>query len=205
MTHERLDLKKIQFPKKEAKTPTKNGLPGSRPGSPEREVVSRSPASPLLSCLLFKSLGLSGSQIGKRLCPPTLASACKGWGPNCRCSFQSPVTIPVSLRGQRVGFDHSVPRGPYSPPHPTTIPAPEEDPGPISTAGLRPGQREDLANPGSDHTPLQPAQGAGGHSRWRARPAALLQLLPAAQPPLNGTLSNSRDLAFLSGPTFSTF
>lgn len=50
VTHERLDLKKIQFPKKEAKTPTKNGLPGSRPGSPEREVVSRSPASPLLTC-----------------------------------------------------------------------------------------------------------------------------------------------------------
>lgn len=48
MTHERLDLKKIQFPKKEAKTPTKNGLPGSRPGSPEREVVSRSPTSPPL-------------------------------------------------------------------------------------------------------------------------------------------------------------
>uniref|UniRef100_A0A6I8QMM7 Histone acetyltransferase KAT5 n=1 Tax=Xenopus tropicalis TaxID=8364 RepID=A0A6I8QMM7_XENTR len=40
VTHDRLDLKKIQFPKKEAKTPTKNGLPGSRPSSPEREVVS---------------------------------------------------------------------------------------------------------------------------------------------------------------------
>lgn len=39
MTHDRLDLKKIQFPKKEAKTPTKNGLPGSRPSSPEWEVV----------------------------------------------------------------------------------------------------------------------------------------------------------------------
>ncbi|XP_068779741.1 histone acetyltransferase KAT5 isoform X2 [Struthio camelus] len=38
VTHDRLDLKKIQFPKKEAKTPTKNGLPGSRPGSPERDV-----------------------------------------------------------------------------------------------------------------------------------------------------------------------
>lgn len=206
MTHERLDLKKIQFPKKEAKTPTKNGLPGSRPGSPEREVVSRSPASRLLSCLLLlSSLGLSGSWMGRRQCPPTLASAHKGWGPNCRCSFQSPVAIPVSLRGQRVGFNHSMLRGPYSLSHPTTKPTPEEDPGPISTAGLRPGQREDLANPGPDHTPLQPAQGAGGHSRWRARPAALLQLLPAAQPPLNGTLSNSRDLAFLSGPTFSTF
>lgn len=143
--------------------------------------------------------------MGRRQCPLTLASACKGWGPNCRRSLQSPVAGPMFLRGQRVGSDHSMLRGPYPLPHPTTIPTPKEDPGPISTAGLRPGQREDLANPGSDHTPLQPAQGAGGHSRWRARPAALLQLLPAAQPPLNGTLSNSRDLAFLSGPTFSTF
>ncbi|XP_029625635.1 histone acetyltransferase KAT5 [Salmo trutta] len=39
VTPERLDMKKLQFPKKEAKTPTKNGLPGSRPSSPEREVV----------------------------------------------------------------------------------------------------------------------------------------------------------------------
>uniref|UniRef100_A0A3B4B8P8 Histone acetyltransferase KAT5 n=1 Tax=Periophthalmus magnuspinnatus TaxID=409849 RepID=A0A3B4B8P8_9GOBI len=38
VTLDRLDLKKLQFPKKEAKTPTKNGLPGSRPSSPEREV-----------------------------------------------------------------------------------------------------------------------------------------------------------------------
>ncbi|XP_064407784.1 histone acetyltransferase KAT5 isoform X2 [Latimeria chalumnae] len=38
VTPDRLDLKKIQFPRKEAKTPTKNGLPGSRPGSPEREI-----------------------------------------------------------------------------------------------------------------------------------------------------------------------
>ncbi|XP_069750233.1 histone acetyltransferase KAT5 isoform X2 [Narcine bancroftii] len=38
VTPERLDLKKIQFPKKEAKTPTKNGLPGSRPNSPERDL-----------------------------------------------------------------------------------------------------------------------------------------------------------------------
>lgn len=123
MTHERLDLKKIQFPKKEAKTPTKNGLPGSRPGSPEREVVSRSPVSPFLSCLLlFSSLGLRGFWMGRRLHPSTLASACKGWGPNC--SFQNPVAIPMSLRGQRVGLDYSMLRGPYSPfpyhhhPHP---------------------------------------------------------------------------------------
>uniref|UniRef100_A0A1A8S265 Histone acetyltransferase KAT5 n=1 Tax=Nothobranchius rachovii TaxID=451742 RepID=A0A1A8S265_9TELE len=38
VTTERLDVKKLQFPKKEAKTPTKNGLSGSRPSSPEREV-----------------------------------------------------------------------------------------------------------------------------------------------------------------------
>lgn len=44
VTPERLDLKKLQFPKKEAKTPTKNGLSGSRPSSPEREVVR--PARP---------------------------------------------------------------------------------------------------------------------------------------------------------------
>uniref|UniRef100_A0A8C4X3I5 Histone acetyltransferase KAT5 n=1 Tax=Erpetoichthys calabaricus TaxID=27687 RepID=A0A8C4X3I5_ERPCA len=40
VTPDRLDLKKLQFPKKEAKTPTKNGLPTSRPSSPERDVVS---------------------------------------------------------------------------------------------------------------------------------------------------------------------
>ncbi|XP_028659052.1 histone acetyltransferase KAT5 isoform X1 [Erpetoichthys calabaricus] len=38
VTPDRLDLKKLQFPKKEAKTPTKNGLPTSRPSSPERDV-----------------------------------------------------------------------------------------------------------------------------------------------------------------------
>lgn len=51
VTPERLDLQRVQGPRKEAKTPTKNGLPGSRPGSPERdpkrkvEVVS--PATPV--------------------------------------------------------------------------------------------------------------------------------------------------------------
>uniref|UniRef100_A0A671YHS3 Histone acetyltransferase KAT5 n=1 Tax=Sparus aurata TaxID=8175 RepID=A0A671YHS3_SPAAU len=49
VTGDRLDMKKLQFPKKEAKTPTKNGLPGSRPSSPEREVVSVSPATPVPS------------------------------------------------------------------------------------------------------------------------------------------------------------
>lgn len=42
VTHDLLDLKKIQFPKKEAKTqdprPTKNGLPGFRPSSPDHDV-----------------------------------------------------------------------------------------------------------------------------------------------------------------------
>uniref|UniRef100_A0A8C8CCZ0 Histone acetyltransferase KAT5 n=1 Tax=Oncorhynchus tshawytscha TaxID=74940 RepID=A0A8C8CCZ0_ONCTS len=59
VTPERLDMKKLQFPKKEAKTPTKNGLPGSRPSSPEREVKRKaesvslatqvSPATPVPS------------------------------------------------------------------------------------------------------------------------------------------------------------
>ncbi|XP_055082775.1 histone acetyltransferase KAT5-like isoform X2 [Periophthalmus magnuspinnatus] len=46
VTLDRLDLKKLQFPKKEAKTPTKNGLPGSRPSSPEREVKSSEAIQP---------------------------------------------------------------------------------------------------------------------------------------------------------------
>ncbi|XP_042612986.1 histone acetyltransferase KAT5b isoform X2 [Cyprinus carpio] len=41
VTPDRLDMKKLQFPKKEARTPPKNGLPGSGPGSPERDVVRR--------------------------------------------------------------------------------------------------------------------------------------------------------------------
>ncbi|KAM9332375.1 histone acetyltransferase KAT5 isoform 8-T8 [Pholidichthys leucotaenia] len=60
VTVDRLDMKKLQFPKKEAKTPTKNGLPGSRPSSPEREVKRKvestvplvaqvTPASPVFS------------------------------------------------------------------------------------------------------------------------------------------------------------
>ncbi|KAG2469288.1 KAT5 acetyltransferase, partial [Polypterus senegalus] len=59
VTPDRLDLKKLQFPKKEAKTPTKNGLPTSRPSSPERDVKRKveavslatqvSPATPVPS------------------------------------------------------------------------------------------------------------------------------------------------------------
>uniref|UniRef100_A0AAQ4RLL3 Histone acetyltransferase KAT5 n=1 Tax=Gasterosteus aculeatus aculeatus TaxID=481459 RepID=A0AAQ4RLL3_GASAC len=47
VTGDRLDMKKLQFPKKEAKTPTKNGLPGSRPSSPEREVKRKVEAVPM--------------------------------------------------------------------------------------------------------------------------------------------------------------
>lgn len=47
VTPDRLDVKKLQFPKKEAKTPMKNGLPGSRPSSPERDVVRESTLSPM--------------------------------------------------------------------------------------------------------------------------------------------------------------
>ncbi|KAG8146726.1 putative Histone acetyltransferase protein [Naja naja] len=49
VTHDRLDLKKIQFPKKEAKTPTKNGLPGSRPSSRSsgvRKTLDLQPGTP---------------------------------------------------------------------------------------------------------------------------------------------------------------
>ncbi|KAJ8405187.1 hypothetical protein AAFF_G00321780 [Aldrovandia affinis] len=42
VTPDRLDVKKLQFPKKEAKTPTKNGLSGSRPSSPERDPMRKS-------------------------------------------------------------------------------------------------------------------------------------------------------------------
>lgn len=47
VTPDRLDMKKLQFPKKEAKTPMKNGLPGSRPSSPERDVVRESTLYPV--------------------------------------------------------------------------------------------------------------------------------------------------------------
>ncbi|XP_055486414.1 LOW QUALITY PROTEIN: histone acetyltransferase KAT5-like [Leucoraja erinacea] len=62
VTPERLDLKKIQFPKKEAKTPTKNGLPGSRPNSPERELKKT----------LDLSLHSSAAGIGKTIPTPGL-------------------------------------------------------------------------------------------------------------------------------------
>ncbi|XP_067139602.1 histone acetyltransferase KAT5 isoform X3 [Centruroides vittatus] len=46
VTKDRLDLKKIQLPKKETKTPVKDGKTESRPSSPERELVPpRTPSS----------------------------------------------------------------------------------------------------------------------------------------------------------------
>uniref|UniRef100_UPI00398EA0D1 histone acetyltransferase KAT5 isoform X5 n=1 Tax=Pristiophorus japonicus TaxID=55135 RepID=UPI00398EA0D1 len=68
VTPERLDLKKIQFPKKEAKTPTKNGLPGSRPSSPERELKKT----------LDLSLHSSTVGIGKTIPTPGLPYLCTG-------------------------------------------------------------------------------------------------------------------------------
>ncbi|XP_038145049.1 histone acetyltransferase KAT5 isoform X2 [Cyprinodon tularosa] len=62
VTTDRLDMKKLQFPKKEAKTPTKNGLSGSRPSSPEREVVSErrdTDTDPALQKKQRKSLDLN--------------------------------------------------------------------------------------------------------------------------------------------------
>ncbi|MEQ2159268.1 3-ketoacyl-CoA thiolase 5, peroxisomal [Xenoophorus captivus] len=62
VTTDRLDMKKLQFPKKEAKTPTKNGLSGSRPSSPEKEVVSErreTDTDPALQKKQRKSLDLN--------------------------------------------------------------------------------------------------------------------------------------------------
>ncbi|XP_023234473.1 histone acetyltransferase KAT5-like [Centruroides sculpturatus] len=46
VTKDRLDLKKIQLPKKETKTPVKDGKTESRPSSPERELVVGPPRIP---------------------------------------------------------------------------------------------------------------------------------------------------------------
>ncbi|XP_075693473.1 histone acetyltransferase KAT5 isoform X2 [Rhinoderma darwinii] len=77
VTYDRLDLKKIQFPKKEAKTPTKNGLSGSRPSSPEREVdgfpASGCKQEVLLS--LTASRDLETRKIPELVLPPAAAPA----------------------------------------------------------------------------------------------------------------------------------
>uniref|UniRef100_A0A8C1A8Y5 Histone acetyltransferase KAT5 n=1 Tax=Cyprinus carpio carpio TaxID=630221 RepID=A0A8C1A8Y5_CYPCA len=57
VTPDRLDIKKLQFPKKEAKTPMKNGLPGSRPkttlngtSSIQRHLIPPQPGRKRKSC-----------------------------------------------------------------------------------------------------------------------------------------------------------
>uniref|UniRef100_A0A8C7LHM2 Histone acetyltransferase KAT5 n=2 Tax=Oncorhynchus kisutch TaxID=8019 RepID=A0A8C7LHM2_ONCKI len=67
VTPERLDMKKLQFPKKEAKTPTKNGLPGSRPSSPEREVPQAQQ-----KCLPTKTSISDFQVLQQQVQPPTI-------------------------------------------------------------------------------------------------------------------------------------
>ncbi|XP_072102152.1 histone acetyltransferase KAT5a isoform X1 [Mobula birostris] len=95
VTPERLDLKKIQFPKKEAKTPTKNGLPGSRPNSPERELKK----TPDLS------LHPSTAGIGKSI--PTPKRKLEAVSLATQCSPATPVAaaseIPTPVYAQQNG------------------------------------------------------------------------------------------------------
>ncbi|XP_051901107.1 histone acetyltransferase KAT5 isoform X7 [Pristis pectinata] len=94
VTPERLDLKKIQFPKKEAKTPTKNGLPGSRPSSPERELKT-----------LDLSLHPSTAGIGKTI--PTPKRKLEAVSLATQCSPATPVAaapeIPTPVYAQQNG------------------------------------------------------------------------------------------------------
>ncbi|XP_051901105.1 histone acetyltransferase KAT5 isoform X5 [Pristis pectinata] len=95
VTPERLDLKKIQFPKKEAKTPTKNGLPGSRPSSPERELKKT----------LDLSLHPSTAGIGKTI--PTPKRKLEAVSLATQCSPATPVAaapeIPTPVYAQQNG------------------------------------------------------------------------------------------------------
>ncbi|XP_072407243.1 histone acetyltransferase KAT5 isoform X5 [Chiloscyllium punctatum] len=95
VTPERLDLKKIQFPKKEAKTPTKNGLPGSRPSSPERDLKKT----------LDLSLHTSAAGIGKTI--PTPKRKLEAVSLTTQCSPATPVApapeIPTPVFAQQNG------------------------------------------------------------------------------------------------------
>ncbi|XP_067877558.1 histone acetyltransferase KAT5 isoform X3 [Heterodontus francisci] len=95
VTPERLDLKKIQFPKKEAKTPTKNGLSGSRPSSPERELKKT----------LDLSLHSSTAGIGKTI--PTPKRKLEAVSLATQCSPATPVApapeIPTPVYAQQNG------------------------------------------------------------------------------------------------------
>uniref|UniRef100_A0A8C5MK00 Histone acetyltransferase KAT5 n=1 Tax=Leptobrachium leishanense TaxID=445787 RepID=A0A8C5MK00_9ANUR len=110
VTHDRLDLKKIQFPKKEAKTPTKNGLSGSRPSSPERDVKSfptlgRYPPVPVgegnSDCDVAKQGDTNGREAQRKIpeliLPPVTAPAGGGGGkslpvPKRKVEVVSPAT-----------------------------------------------------------------------------------------------------------------
>ncbi|XP_069750237.1 histone acetyltransferase KAT5 isoform X6 [Narcine bancroftii] len=95
VTPERLDLKKIQFPKKEAKTPTKNGLPGSRPNSPERDLKKT----------FDLSLHSSTAGIGKTI--PTPKRKLEAVSLATQCSPATPVAaapeIPTPVYAQQNG------------------------------------------------------------------------------------------------------
>ncbi|XP_059497554.1 histone acetyltransferase KAT5 isoform X4 [Stegostoma tigrinum] len=95
VTPERLDLKKIQFPKKEAKTPTKNGLPGSRPSSPERDLKKT----------LDLSLHTPAAGIGKTI--PTPKRKLEAVSLTTQCSPATPVAptpeIPTPVFAQQNG------------------------------------------------------------------------------------------------------
>ncbi|XP_051901106.1 histone acetyltransferase KAT5 isoform X6 [Pristis pectinata] len=103
VTPERLDLKKIQFPKKEAKTPTKNGLPGSRPSSPERELKKT----------LDLSLHPSTAGIGKTI--PTPKRKLEAVSLATQCSPATPVAaapeIPTPVYAQNGSARRPVPVG----------------------------------------------------------------------------------------------
>ncbi|XP_028565422.1 histone acetyltransferase KAT5 isoform X4 [Lacerta agilis] len=116
VTHDRLDLKKIQFPKKEAKTPTKNGLPGSRPSSPERDVKRKvevvSPATPIptptetTQASVFPQNGSArravAAQPGRKRksnCLGTDEVSARAWGSACQPASQGGTSLEEGICG----------------------------------------------------------------------------------------------------------
>ncbi|XP_053224325.1 histone acetyltransferase KAT5 isoform X3 [Podarcis raffonei] len=116
VTHDRLDLKKIQFPKKEAKTPTKNGLPGSRPSSPERDVKRKvevvSPATPIptptetTQASVFPQNGSArravAAQPGRKRksnCLGTDEVSARAWGSACQPASQGGTSLEEGMCG----------------------------------------------------------------------------------------------------------
>uniref|UniRef100_A0A8C1D3Y9 Histone acetyltransferase KAT5 n=1 Tax=Cyprinus carpio carpio TaxID=630221 RepID=A0A8C1D3Y9_CYPCA len=89
VTPDRLDIKKLQFPKKEAKTPMKDGLPGSRPSSPERDVVRESTLQPCCN---------GTTSIQRHLIPPQPGRKRKSCGGTDEDSQDSSDGIPSAPR-----------------------------------------------------------------------------------------------------------